>query len=1058
MKHIHRALCAVLVLCLAVGLFSGLTPVRAEDRLTDGSYSYVELEAGQAYAISGYIPGVLSGTLSGEITLPVSFRGKPVTSVQALAFEGLSGVTRINVPGALSLADNALSNMPDLRQVLLMSGAQYTPKTFSDCPTLEMIYIEGQVSALYTSGDWKFRIYVEMAPEGDRYYYDRRVRQLSHTHYDPFTAQVQTEGDFSYVVYDGKATVMSAPQSGSVTIPDTLGGAPVCYLDDGLFSASEVTTITLPDTVEEIPNYFCKDCASLKQIDLSHIRWVGRYAFYNTTLTGLTLAEDCTYIGGYAFTGTALTDFSLPDTITEIGESAFSNLPNAKLQRLPASLVSLGRYAFFHTSIEDSTIPAGLRSIPRFAFSKALNGPVYLPEGLTSIGTGALEECIISVLDVPGTVEVLGPFTLNALKHNTTIILHPGTRRICTHAFAGLVLNSLTLPEGLEIIDPKAFYLCEIGSLTIPASVQVCKDAFQDSKIQLIRGSTPQVEMEVLETGIRYFDLNTGQEVRSTYEKTIDGVTYRIGSFYALLVDGSKARDAVTIPDEVDGRPVILVMEDAFKDNKYLTAIRLPDTLPEIGNRAFSGCSSLAELELPNNLRKIGDSAFENCKALTRVVLPDGLKQIGRFAFSRCTALTFMGIPSSVETIGGSAFYETSIPMVWLSPNFRYESNYGMEGMEDTLQSVVTYGTALVYQKGTPAEEYVHKLEALYGSMIFSYALPEGKELLITDTGVYEKLEGSLKLIYCPAVNKPDGGRAYVYQSIDGLPVTVIGEGAFRTTKPHGFNCVITLPDTIARIEANAFTNLRGCVTVLIPPSCTEIDPTAFEGFDGAEIDIYGEAGSYAETFAKEHGYLFSNKDPMPFVDVPADSWYYGAVDFVYFNTIMIGVDDTHFDPNGKVTRAMLAQVLYNLSARQAEAPSAGFTDVKPGAWYTPAVNWCKATGLFLGVSETQFGPDMPLTREMLVTVLWRYASAIGMRPNDSTDLTVFTDSGRISDYAKKPLSWAVATGLVAGVGNNRLAPQDTATRAEIATILTRLLTRRSPNAIQPLPMIAPAP
>ena len=167
MKHIHRALCAVLVLCLAVGLFSGLTPVRAEDRLTDGSYSYVELEAGQAYAISGYIPGVLSGTLSGEITLPVSFRGKPVTSVQALAFEGLSGVTRINVPGALSLADNALSNMPDLRQVLLMSGAQYTPKTFSDCPTLEMIYIEGQVSALYTSGDWRFRIYVEMAPEGE---------------------------------------------------------------------------------------------------------------------------------------------------------------------------------------------------------------------------------------------------------------------------------------------------------------------------------------------------------------------------------------------------------------------------------------------------------------------------------------------------------------------------------------------------------------------------------------------------------------------------------------------------------------------------------------------------------------------------------------------------------------------------------------------------------------------------------------------------------------------------------------------------------------------------
>ena len=70
-----------------------------------------------------------------------------------------------------------------------------------------------------------------------------------------------------------------------------------------------------------------------------------------------------------------------------------------------------------------------------------------------------------------------------------------------------------------------------------------------------------------------------------------------------------------------------------------------------------------------------------------------------------------------------------------------------------------------------------------------------------------------------------------------------------------------------------------------------------------------------------------------------------------------------------------------------------------------------------------------------------------------------FIDSGRISEYAKTPISWAVATGLVAGVGNNRLAPQDTATRAEIATILARLLTKRSPNATtQTLPMIAPAP
>ena len=1048
MKHIHRALCAALVLCLAVGLFSGLTSVRAEDRLTDGSFYY--WEGSEEYRIEGYVPGVLSG----EITLPESFRGKPVMGLNSRALRGLAGVTRLNIPGHYSVASDAICKMPDLRQIVLMGG-NGTNLDCTECPKLEMLYLQGKPEWLNMSRCAGVRIYVDLNKQQENSYDAKDLRVLSQTHYDPFTAQVQTEGAFSYVVSDGKATVMSAPQSGSVTIPDTLGGAPVCYLDGSLFYGSDVTSITLPKTVEELPRCVCKDSASLKQIDLSHIRIVAAYAFYGTALSELSLTEHCTSIGARAFTGCALTDFSLPDAVTEIGAAAFTNMKNAKLHRLPASLVSLGEYAFYHTKIEDATIPAGLQAIPRFAFTGSFDSSVYLPEGLTSIADYAFSENKIPVLEIPGTVETLGPKAMSGVNNSTKIILNPGTRKICTGAFYGTVLGGLTLPEGLEIIEPKAFEYCTLSSLTIPASVRVCKDAFQDSNIQLIRGSTPQVEMEVLETGIRYIDLNTGEEVRSTYEKTIDGVTYRIGSFYALLVDGTKAYGEINVPDQVDGRPVILVMEEAFQDNKTLTAIRLPDTVTEIGTCAFCRCSKLAEIQMPKNLERIGDRAFEICKALTRVALPEGLKQIGSSAFSSCTALTFMGIPSSVETIGGSAFSGTSLPMIWLSPNFRYESNYGMPDMEQTLQAVGLDGI-LVYQQGTPAEEYVQKLKELYPKEVRSYALPEGKPLVVTDTGVYEKLEGGLKLILCPAVNKPGSGRAYIYQSIDGLPVTVIGEGAFRTTTvPLGFDCVITLPDTITRIEANAFTALLNWVTVLIPPSCTEIDPTAFEG---VEVRIYGESGSYAETFAKEHGYLFSNKDPMPFVDVPADSWYYDAVDFVHYNKIMIGVDDTHFDPNGKVTRAMLAQVLYNLSARQAQAPRACFTDVKPGAWYTPAVNWCKATGLFMGVSETQFGPDMPLTREMLVTVLWRYASAIGMSTNSSTNLTVFIDSGRISEYAKTPISWAVATGLVAGVGNNRLAPQDTATRAEIATILTRLLTKRSPTPIQPLPMIAPTP
>ena len=399
MKHIHRALCAVLIMFLAVGLFSGLTPVRAEEQLTDGSYYYVDL--GEEFEITGYVPDVLSG----EITLPVSFQGKPVTSIKGRAFRGMGGVTRINVPDQYTLGDYALSNMPDLKQIMLTAKhASCEARAFAHNSKLEMIYIQGQISTLNFGSDMGIRIFVDLDEEAENVYDFKELRQISQTHYDPFTAQMQTEGDFSYVVYDGKATIMSAPQTGSVTIPETLGGAPVCYLDGSLFYGSDVSSITLPDTVEELPSCVFKDSVSLKQIDLSHVHTVGRYAFYGTALSELTLAEGCTSIGAFAFYKSALTGFSLPDSITEIGTSAFNNLTNAKLRRLPASLKSVGEFAFFHTKIEDTTIPASLQTIQSHAFCSSFEGTICLPEGLRYIGAYAFGGCRISTLEIPGTV------------------------------------------------------------------------------------------------------------------------------------------------------------------------------------------------------------------------------------------------------------------------------------------------------------------------------------------------------------------------------------------------------------------------------------------------------------------------------------------------------------------------------------------------------------------------------------------------------------------------------------------------------------------------------
>ena len=137
------------------------------------------------------------------------------------------------------------------------------------------------------------------------------------------------------------------------------------------------------------------------------------------------------------------------------------------------------------------------------------------------------------------------------------------------------------------------------------------------------------------------------------------------------------------------------------------------------------------------------------------------------------------------------------------------------------------------------------------------------------------------------------------------------------------------------------------------------------------------------------------------------------------------------------MTRAMLAQVLYNLEGKPA-ATGAPFQDVAPGQWYANAVAWAAENGIVSGYGNGRFGPNDPITREQLATILHRYASKKGYDTSASASLSGFSDSASVSGYAQEALSWAVGAKLVSGMGNNALNPAGTATRAQVATILMR--------------------
>ena len=175
-----------------------------------------------------------------------------------------------------------------------------------------------------------------------------------------------------------------------------------------------------------------------------------------------------------------------------------------------------------------------------------------------------------------------------------------------------------------------------------------------------------------------------------------------------------------------------------------------------------------------------------------------------------------------------------------------------------------------------------------------------------------------------------------------------------------------------------------------------------------------------------------------PFLDVNEGDWFYDAVAYAYENGLMDGVGGNRFAPNSATTRAQLVTILYRLEGQPAVSGDLPFTDVEAGTWYTNAVVWVAQNGIVNGVGDDTFAPGNDLTREQLVTILYRYAEAKGYDVSASADLAGYPDGEEIQAYAREAMAWAVAENIIQGMEDDTLKPAGNASRAQIATILMR--------------------
>ncbi len=176
-------------------------------------------------------------------------------------------------------------------------------------------------------------------------------------------------------------------------------------------------------------------------------------------------------------------------------------------------------------------------------------------------------------------------------------------------------------------------------------------------------------------------------------------------------------------------------------------------------------------------------------------------------------------------------------------------------------------------------------------------------------------------------------------------------------------------------------------------------------------------------------------KKVSDFKDVDETDWFYEPVKLVSESGLMVGVADDRFGPNMPLTRAMMVQILYTVEGSEPNDGKIKFRDVDPGDWYAKAVCWAYAQGIVSGTSDTTFDPNKPITREQMVAILYRYADYIGMQPEAKGSLTAFPDCGSVSAWAEDAMRWAVSAKIIAGSGG-KIQPQGTATRAQVATVL----------------------